>query len=451
MTISLAALGCGLAAVVLGVVLLVERATGGDTTAAVANGDAPATAPTEAATTPAETPTVAPTRERGEFPRIGVPGDIVLPHDLAVLYGNTPHDKGGIAAWNIQRGSTQFTDSHAPAGIAGPSPSDAPGLSIAQDESGTLFASICEPVECMSEGGPYPNGTRTTFYRSSDGGLTWEAMNSRDGRWFVRHALKGEPIAVNFEGMRSQWIMAGSNTAILPPANVGELDLVIFRGQLGWIRTDLPIVVSESGSTLYKLQEGSTPANQRIQGIVAPSNSDRIAVLWRDIADERTMVTVTGNGNHYGTYEVTGAVERLYGFAGITPSVVVSGDLTARPNVCPTRQGEAVAPGAFPAILQVEEGQLYFIRNPFMPDACPSGATVVFGMWDGPFVTVTGTGSCLNVRANPRADADIVTCLADSALLRITGSETELDGIRWRGVLTMDGRPGWAASEFLVR
>lgn len=63
----------------------------------------------------------------------------------------------------------------------------------------------------------------------------------------------------------------------------------------------------------------------------------------------------------------------------------------------------------------------------------------------GAQVVVTGTGSCLNIRVQPRTDAPVLTCLKDGQEVTIAEGPRVTDGRRW---WLLDGF-GWAVDSYL--
>lgn len=312
-----------------------------------------------------------------------------------------------------------------------------------------LFASYCQPAECATEGS-LPTGIEATtvLLESRDGGLTWTEISTRVGRWYVRAAVNGEPIAVTFDGPSTQWVMAASNTAIERPENADELGLLNFRGEIAWTARDLPIVVAPSGATRFKLDVGQ-PLTARIEDVLAPRDGG-VAVLWR--AQGRRFVTIELGGAP-STVEVTGSVGGLTALLpsplSVVPSLLVSADVQSRPNLC-TTNGTPVH-GGYPALLDPSKGYVQFIGGPFISDPCPAGARVILGAWLGPFAVVSGTDSCLSIRAEPEPQATIIDCVRDGALVATLDGTTERAGIPWIAVKTLAGATGWAAEEFLRR
>jgi hypothetical protein len=105
-----------------------------------------------------------------------------------------------------------------------------------------------------------------------------------------------------------------------------------------------------------------------------------------------------------------------------------------------------------PAIIDVETGQVHAIPGPFAGDQSLSNREII-ALQRGPFVKVTGTESCLNVRSAPAADASSLECVADGVLLLDVlhaskiASATPITG--WFDVTTPDGIHGYANAQYL--
>jgi hypothetical protein len=61
---------------------------------------------------------------------------------------------------------------------------------------------------------------------------------------------------------------------------------------------------------------------------------------------------------------------------------------------------------------------------------------------------VTGTDSCLNVRAEPSLSAGVTTCFADDVLVAETGERVTADGTEWVHIGTRWTQGGWVSAEF---
>jgi hypothetical protein len=109
--------------------------------------------------------------------------------------------------------------------------------------------------------------------------------------------------------------------------------------------------------------------------------------------------------------------------------------------------------GVVPALIDLEGGIAHAYASPFLDAGFPftNGRAIARAVQHGPFARVIGTGSCLNVRAEPSESAGVLTCAADGVLLQDLGQAAEADGRTWAMVMTPAGEQGWAAAEYLER
>ena len=73
-------------------------------------------------------------------------------------------------------------------------------------------------------------------------------------------------------------------------------------------------------------------------------------------------------------------------------------------------------------------------------------------MTSSPFLQVTGTGDCLNVREKPTLQTPVIACHADGVLLGQADLQQNFagsDNITWSLVIMPGGGSGYASMEFL--
>ena len=66
----------------------------------------------------------------------------------------------------------------------------------------------------------------------------------------------------------------------------------------------------------------------------------------------------------------------------------------------------------------------------------------------GPFLRVTKTNSCLNIRQAPDAGTAVQECVADDVLLRDLEETQTVGAETWRRVRASDGKEGWANTAY---
>jgi hypothetical protein len=79
------------------------------------------------------------------------------------------------------------------------------------------------------------------------------------------------------------------------------------------------------------------------------------------------------------------------------------------------------------------------------------GRNLLQAVQAGPFARVSGTNSCLNVRAEPSATGQVLACMADGVLLTDSGESQTTDGVTWVRVTTPTHVQGWSAATYLER
>ncbi len=70
--------------------------------------------------------------------------------------------------------------------------------------------------------------------------------------------------------------------------------------------------------------------------------------------------------------------------------------------------------------------------------------------WVGTTAKVATPGDCLNLRAEPRPDAQVRDCLADGSVVLRNSAVTEAGGTLWASVTTLGRTGGWVAEQFLA-
>jgi hypothetical protein len=109
----------------------------------------------------------------------------------------------------------------------------------------------------------------------------------------------------------------------------------------------------------------------------------------------------------------------------------------------------------FPALVDFATGTFSLISDPFAsaerPEFSTLGRSTVHAVQIGPFARVTGTNSCLRVRAAPSLSGEVLACMADGVLLQDAEDTVDADGQTWARVMTLGGVQGWASAGYLER
>jgi hypothetical protein len=228
--------------------------------------------------------------------------------------------------------------------------------------------------------------------------------------------------------------------------------------------SDYPPVVTASGEALWRTVGGGL---LRSDGTTLIPERSGLHVGWRVIGDLTPdkgsflmSVDVTSHDtyNHgLEVYDMAGnvaAFRKLYAGAQLvvpgwwSPKemlAVVTIDVPPPPEYL----GVPV-----PALLNLNTGEYGLLTDPFVTAERPYqpyGRSRVDAVQLGPFVRVTGTNSCLNVRAEPSITGQVLACMADGVLLTDSGESQTIDGVTWVRVTTPAHIQGWAAATYLER
>lgn len=99
-----------------------------------------------------------------------------------------------------------------------------------------------------------------------------------------------------------------------------------------------------------------------------------------------------------------------------------------------------------PTIVDMETGEAHGLTDTWEGSQALS-ARGILSMRTGSLARVTGTGSCLNVRADASASAEILACAADNVLLTIV--EPDQPGPHWLHVITPGGVEGFVSTDYI--
>jgi DNA-binding CsgD family transcriptional regulator len=344
-------------------------------------------------------------------------------------------------------------------------------LSYANRPDGSSIAiALCVTGYCGGLG-PAAAGAAARLYQSQDGGITWSDAGewpldhyivgmTTDGSLFTAHQtnISDKPDDAATPGPAPtpvfEYTLQPAGTPVEPPAGVaaGTFPLVTSYGDVFWDAGDGRFI-DGAGQTVLKLPPGSGLA-----GVYGDPKSGFVVDWWtdRDTPDARHhLSSYEGNAPlaeaAVKTFDLAGAYEPgfwdtkaglLYGSVEIGPAGVTATPLNF---------------GLVPATLDFATGTMYPIPSPFTngTSALPNVRNYVVALQRGPFARVTGTGSCLNLRAEPAEDAQVLTCLADGVLLLDVAPASHLitatPAPPWAEVIAPGGVHGFVNGEFVER
>ncbi len=328
-----------------------------------------------------------------------------------------------------------------------------------------LAVALCVTKHCRYSG-LVDDGSAAKLYRSTDGGVTWAEWGDWP-RGYVMIGLVADGVLAGRSAtipdtpddpppgdgiFASEFIVVPGGRPVEPPADAipGPWPVVTELSEVWW-PAEKGRLLRDDGSVALTLPHDATgvrdPRGLPKSRIAVPGYSDsgnRVVSFYRggppqSDDDELVYVTTVSRVTYAGPLDAKAGY--LYG--GVEPS------RTGIP--LPT----TTIAGFVPVMIDLHLNTAHPITSPFLdatfilPEDMPP-AIVAFQQ--GPFARVTGTGSCLNLRAEPSLSAEALTCLADGVLLFADSRTTEADGVTWLQVLNSPSFPdGWVSTEFLER
>ena len=315
-------------------------------------------------------------------------------------------------------------------------------LGVAQNEDGTvLWMSRCEDAgnACYDEG-TMP-GVTTTFLRSLDGGVSWQEVLRRDGRWWLRAAVGVKGYALSFDGAGSVLEVPSGDTVSVPLGAEG-IDILPYQGKLVWVSRDGHSLIDAAGTAAVPF---IIPANLTLTGESANSTTP-VGKLsaWGLAAKDPQVRYVAIVGTRA---PIPATILRMPIGASLSrwldeDTLVLTADY---PGTC---AGGTTVGGSLPLLLSIGTATARFVTGPLAK--CDSaGGQVVLGAWPGLSGQVHTPGDCLNFRQRPEVDGPVLECLADGVLLKVIGKDGAPAG--WLPVTAPSGTSGWVSDAFVAR
>jgi hypothetical protein len=337
-------------------------------------------------------------------------------------------------------------------------------------DASEMAIAVCTTKECGWLG-PAEAGAIAKLYRSTDGGVTW----AESGDWPLDHWMIGLAADGVLAGHQTnipekpddpgvtwpaqpewEFKVLPENRLIEPPAAAaaGEWPVVTDFGDVWW-QAGGGRFIDTQGQPVLELPPGS-----RLGGVHGDPKGGFVADWWSDV--------YTPNGRHYlslydGGVPLATAEPVTFDAALIQAGGYFdakSGTLYASIDV-PFSGLPAPTPligGLVPALIDLVRGVAQPVPSPFIDGTSilPNPRNRIVAVQRGPFARVTGTGSCLNLRAEPSADAGVLDCLADGVLLLDVGPASGLvlsptPVPPWVEVFTPAGEHGFVSGDFLER
>lgn len=327
------------------------------------------------------------------------------------------------------------------------------GFAMRPDGS-EMVVSVCVRESCGSGGlEAWSPNSKTAFFRSTDGGVTWQRLGELDvGSSVVGLVREGVVLVSSWraEMAPASFSLFPSGEAVqTPPGVTSWWAFPLLGGDLLWPTDDGRLLHSD-GSVFAVV-----PADSLRLSWVPHINHDptgaRFALQW--VLDNAGSPSYQVR-QYLGIFRTDGRPDQAF-----SPSELLfvgswsgPGLLLGNTGISPSQLSTPIPeffPGILPALIDLDAGFIHPITDPFLAPDWKGGRSLVRAVLPGPFARVMGTGSCLNVRAEPGIAAEVLACAADGVLLRDMGETQEIDGMTWLRVVTPAGAEGWASRQYL--
>lgn len=327
----------------------------------------------------------------------------------------------------------------------------------ALDDASLIVVAFCTAGDCGWLGVPDANA-HTTFFESTDGGVTWTQIADLAGLYRLVSLIPADfysepdvlvsgPFPTDPEAPyepRFSYLRAGVD--IVPPSEAGDFPQpwIAPSGGIFWQGASSRLFTSAGEPFFYVGAAAYLAGN-----ITSDLSGTRWGIPWGlptgngpalqflTLVDETGHIVRSLQYDRYVSYGANSNADVMYGNAELDPDLLV-GDLQS-PNFT-----------FLPAEIHLNEGVFYPILDPFTGKRFNFGRNRVVAVQTGPFARVVNTdGSCVNVRAPAGLSEMIFDCVAEGVLLHDTHEHTTVDGIDWTRIVTFDGLQGWVASDYL--
>jgi hypothetical protein len=329
------------------------------------------------------------------------------------------------------------------------------GFALTPDAS-IMAVSFCIQGECGVGGltGFDANSVSIVFL-SRDGGITWTEVQRggpalsvaailSDGRILTSnvHEMLGDPF----------YELDGVAFASPPEAQVP----VALGDRILWVTDDRGVVNSD-GSLFFEPPAGGR-ANYRPVTAERYTVHDGPALVFWMIPMAAPGERPEGYLDRWGIAQVvstdSATVIRRWEIDGYLWRIGWWSYKDDRAAITLHVEGEPSILSPYPALVDLSAGTYNMIMAPFstsQPGVSSLGRSVVHAVQTGPFARVTGTNSCLRVRAAPSLSGEVLACMADGVLLTDMEDTVDADGQTWARVMTPNGVQGWASTGYLER
>jgi hypothetical protein len=410
--------------------------------------DKPSADPTGTVDTPAASATATLPPAAGEV-RLTIGEPVPFPEDLALIIAT--------GCWQCDGPTTSITRlRQTDAGIEERVLFDAipPGGNITgmafDVATGRAAVSTCAP-NCSGLG-EFTGTEQTVIHLSTDDGASFTASQPVDG-WFTLAGYAGVDLLMSgpFDGDDAPNPVRSYPDALAVPAPPGGEQAFATPAGVLWTNRERTRLLAPGGTVLF------TSAGDSISEVTPLDvGGERIAVLlFRQEEAEAggsgyRLFIGRGPGDKL-EHERTLSAGFIHAGAALDDCTIVANTDLPQGSIPTPETGGAFFSGFLPALIDVCEGEIQPIVDPFTRAPYLNGRNVIAAVQAGPFLSVPDNiGDCLNVRESPSTDAPSLGCFAAGVLFGDLEESQDVAGTAWRKVRTPAGDEGWASADFLT-
>ena len=313
-------------------------------------------------------------------------------------------------------------------------------------DGGEIVIGVCTRGRCGPDTTSVTSDAQIAVFRSVDGGVKWSKLLDLDGAYEILEVVREGIILygpLGTDESKPTFTVYPGGEMVSPPWAGGKPITLQDRRLIWQQRTDPSALRRGDGSAYMSL---ALPSDAILLDFIESPFNDQIALSWT--ASQQTIVGLANS---------EGQITQLINFGDKMVSVggwLTAGQLIVTADFAEDRLESPAAEtyaGSLPGVLDLDSGGSQPISSPFAEAEFQQGRSEVVATVRGPFARVVNTGGCLNLRAEPTLDAEIVGCLADNVLLLDTGEAARGADVTWLRVVAPLGLEGWASTAFLKR